>query len=391
LYSANELKERIVAGDVRAIARAASLIENGSGAGRELVRLLGPIVGKARTIGITGPPGAGKSTLTNAMTRALRRAGKKVGVVAVDPSSPVSKGALLGDRIRMLEHHDDSGVFIRSLATRGHKGGLAEATFEIVSLLEAAGFDVVLIETVGVGQDEVDICGRADVTVVVLVPGLGDDIQAIKAGIMETADIFAINKADLPGADSVEQTIRHMQSLDATGHAKRIAPVRRVVANEGTGIDELVRLAMELPVRRRENAAHPPFKLSATIDHLGIAVRRIEEAALFYVEQLGLTVVNRESVAAEMVNVAMIPVGDARIELLEATEPDSTIGRFLHKHGPGLHHVALKVDDLPAAIARIRSAGGRILNEPRCGAGGHLYVFVHPASAGGVLLELIQR
>lgn len=391
MHSASKLKDRILGGDARAIARAASLIENGTEAGRQLVESLKPFTGRARTIGLTGPPGAGKSTLANAMTRVLRKLGKKAGVIAVDPSSPVSGGALLGDRIRMQEHHNDPGVFVRSLATRGHRGGLAGATFEVAAVLDAAGFEAVLIETVGAGQDEVDIWGRADVTIVVLVPGLGDDVQTMKAGIMETADIFAINKSDLPGAEHVEQAIRQMQSLGNAGESAREAPVRRVVASEGVGVDELVNLALEAPSRRRTGAGSLAYASNVTIDHLGIAVSAAEEALRFWREQLGLTVSGVESVPAEGVNVAMLPAGEARIELLEATSSGSTIAKFIEKRGVGLHHVALKVDDLATSVERIRKAGGRILNEPRPGAGGHWYVFVHPANTGGVLVELIQR
>jgi LAO/AO transport system kinase len=391
LHSPIELKDRILAGDIRVIARAATLIENGTQAGRQLLEMLGPFTGKSRTIGLTGPPGAGKSTLANAMTRVLRGLGKKAGVIAVDPSSPVSGGALLGDRIRMQEHHHDEGVFVRSLATRGHRGGLAAATFEVAALLDAGGFDVVLIETVGAGQDEVDIWGRTDVTILVLVPGLGDDVQSMKAGIMETADIFAINKSDLPGAEHVEQSIREMQSLGNAGEPLREARVRRVIASKGTGVDELVKLALEASSRRGASRAGGAQLGNVTIDHLGIAVSETEDSLRFWNEQLCLAVSGFETVMAEKVNVTMLPAGEARIELLEAATADSTIAKFIEKHGPGLHHVALKVEDLANAVERIRTAGGRILNEPRPGAGGHLYVFVHPASTGGVLLELIQQ
>jgi len=240
------LSERVLAGDLRALARAASLLEYGRDNGRELLSELFDRTGRAITIGITGPPGAGKSTLVSALTRTLRANGKTVGVLAVDPSSAFSRGAILGDRIRMQEHHADPGVFIRSMATRGQMGGLAAATLDLALLLDAAGWDVVLIETVGVGQDEIDIARLADVTVVVLVPGQGDDIQAIKAGVMEVADVFAINKADLPGVEGLEQEIRFVQSLSDKNRSVFPAPIRRVIATEGQGIEELLKTALAI-------------------------------------------------------------------------------------------------------------------------------------------------
>jgi LAO/AO transport system kinase len=192
-------------------------------------------------VGITGAPGAGKSTLASQIASAVRRQGQTIGIIAVDPSSPFSRGALLGDRIRMQEHHGDPGVFIRSMATRGKLGGLARSTLEIALLFDAFGVDVVLIETVGVGQDEIDIARLADVTVLVLAPGFGDDVQAMKAGIMEVADLFAINKSDLPGADQLEQDIRAMQSIsNSIEPLSQPAPIRRVVATNGSGVDGLL-------------------------------------------------------------------------------------------------------------------------------------------------------
>src|SRR5580658_3178097 len=205
--------ERIVNGDIRALARAASWIEDRRPEAESLLRELFPRTGRAMILGVTGAPGAGKSTLCDQFVRTLRDEGKTVTVIAVDPSSPYSGGAILGDRIRMQRHHADQGVFIRSMATRGWLGGLARATMEMTMLFDAAGYDVVVIETVGVGQDEVEIARLAGVTMVVLVPGMGDDVQAIKAGIIEIADVFIINKSDQPEPDRLERDIKTIQSL----------------------------------------------------------------------------------------------------------------------------------------------------------------------------------
>jgi LAO/AO transport system kinase len=225
------IADQIVQGEVRALARAATWIENGAPEAAPLLQELSPRSGKALVLGITGPPGAGKSTLCDQLIRAIRAEGKRVAVIAVDPSSPITGGALLGDRIRMQRHHDDPSVFIRSMATRGWPGGLARATGDMAKLLDAAGYDVVIVETVGVGQAEVEVARLAGVTVVVLVPGAGDDVQAIKAGIMEIAQVFVINKADLPGADRLEQ------ELHGSGAT---APIIKTVALEGKGVNELL-------------------------------------------------------------------------------------------------------------------------------------------------------
>lgn len=230
--------ERIRAGDVRALARAISAIEDGRPESLALMKALFPFSGNARVIGMTGAPGAGKSTLVDQLAREYRKQQRTIGIVAVDPTSPYTGGAILGDRIRMQAHHADTGIYIRSMATRGFLGGLARATSDVATILDASGKDLVLIETVGVGQDEVDIVRLADITVVILVPGMGDDVQTIKAGIMEIADIFVINKSDRDGADRVEREIRAMQTL-AARKDKWTPPIVKTVAVDGKGVPEL--------------------------------------------------------------------------------------------------------------------------------------------------------
>ncbi|MGC2163164.1 MAG: methylmalonyl Co-A mutase-associated GTPase MeaB [Silvibacterium sp.] len=234
----DELVARVRAGDVRALARAISLVENAAPDAAEVLSACFPYTGKTLRVGVTGAPGAGKSTLVDRLARMWRAAGSKVGVIAVDPTSPFTGGALLGDRIRMQEKLGDDGLYVRSMATRGSLGGLAGTTADVAQVIEASGRDVVLIETVGVGQDEVEIVRLADVTVVVLVPGMGDDVQSLKAGIMEIADIFAVNKADRDDADRVEKEIRAMQSL-AGSHEAWVTPVVKTVGTTGDGVDAL--------------------------------------------------------------------------------------------------------------------------------------------------------
>ena len=223
------------------MARLISVVERGGDEARETGRRTFPLSGKAYTVGITGPPGAGKSTLTDQLIKVIRSAGSEVGVLAIDPTSPFSGGAFLGDRVRMQEHSLDHGVFIRSMATRGHLGGLSVATPEAIRVLDAAGFPVVLVETVGVGQVEVEIAGSADSTVVVLNPGAGDAVQAHKAGLLEVADIFVVNKADRPGVKELERDLNNMLDLNLeihTGAAWR-PPIVRCVASSGDGIEEV--------------------------------------------------------------------------------------------------------------------------------------------------------
>ncbi len=225
-------------GDARALSRAITTVENRAPGWSDLLKALFPHSGKARVIGMTGAPGAGKSTLVDQLARHYRKEDRTVGIVAVDPTSPYTGGAILGDRIRMQDHFADPGIYIRSMATRGALGGLARTTADVTTVLDASGRDVVLIETVGVGQDEVDIVRLADITVVILVPGMGDDVQTIKAGIMEIADIFVINKSDREGAERVEREIRALQSL-AARHDGWTPPIVKTVASDGKGVQEL--------------------------------------------------------------------------------------------------------------------------------------------------------
>ncbi|MFQ5341379.1 MAG: methylmalonyl Co-A mutase-associated GTPase MeaB [Anaerolineae bacterium] len=229
----------VLAGDRRAIARAITQVERGGQQARTILAQLYPRTGRAQIIGVTGSPGTGKSTLVNQLALAYRRRGRTVGIVAVDPTSPFSGGAILGDRVRMQALSGDDGVFIRSMATRGSLGGLAWTTRDVVSVLDAAGFDVIIIETVGAGQSEVEIAGAAHTTIVVTVPGLGDDIQAAKAGILEIADVFVVNKADLAGADQAVTQLRTMLNLDPHMGAWR-PPIIKSTATTGEGVPELV-------------------------------------------------------------------------------------------------------------------------------------------------------
>jgi LAO/AO transport system kinase len=234
----DSLSQAVLSGQFRALARAVSLVERGHPDAARLLADIYPATGNARIVGITGSPGSGKSTLVAALAKHYRKQGKRVGIIAVDPTSPFSGGAILGDRIRMADLYTDRGVFIRSMATRGFLGGLAKATNDVVDLLDASGFDMVLVETVGVGQDEVEVIRTVQTNVVVLVPGMGDDIQAIKAGIMEIGDIFVVNKADRPGADKTVTEVTMMMSL-VEEHGDWVPPIVKTTASRAEGIVEL--------------------------------------------------------------------------------------------------------------------------------------------------------
>ncbi|MGD1101927.1 MAG: methylmalonyl Co-A mutase-associated GTPase MeaB [Terriglobia bacterium] len=456
----HDFVDKILAGDRRAIARAISSVENRDPVAVPLLRELFPRAGRARVVGLTGAPGAGKSKLVEKLAIEYRRRSARVGILAVDPTSPFSGGAILGDRVRMQSLANDPGVYIRSMATRGQLGGLAPTTQDAVTILDAAGCEIVLIETVGVGQDEVEVARLADVTVLLLVPGLGDDIQTFKAGVMEIADVYVVNKADRAGADRVEQEVTAMLSLASRPDGWR-PPIVRTVATTGQGISALVQALDQfhafsekgdVTVRRRKEhwrsrlldllrqtlferavagplldgsldrqvadllshqrdahqvveeiiaallpgsaSSHPAFSSrgGVKIHHLGIAVESLARTVPLFQKLLGKAPDAEESVADQKVRVAVFRLGDSHLELLESTEDDSPIARFIAKRGQGIHHLALAVPDLPEALRKLESEGVHLIDrEPRVGAGNEQIAFLHPSSTAGVLIELIEE
>ena len=273
-----ELLERARTGDRGALARLLSLVEAGGPPSRELGRLAFPLGGQAYTVGITGAPGAGKSTLTSALIGTIRRTGDQVAVLAIDPSSPYTGGAILGDRVRMQDHANDAGVFIRSMATRGHLGGLALAAPQAIRVLDAAGLPWVLVETVGVGQVEVEIAGAADTTVVVVNPGWGDGVQANKAGLLEIADVFVINKADRPGTEETRRDLQLM--LDLSDLRDWRPPIIATVASRGEGVDELWQAVVDHRAHLDKTGLLQERRARRTSEELReIIVRRLEQRA----------------------------------------------------------------------------------------------------------------
>ena len=440
------LADRVLARDPRALARAITLVENETGEGAALVGQVYPKSGRAYLVGVTGSPGAGKSTLTDRLIGEWRKAGLTVGVLCVDPTSPYTGGAILGDRVRMQAHAEDAGVFIRSMATRGHLGGLAQTTAEAATILDAAGFDIVIIETVGVGQDEVDVVRTADISLVIVVPGAGDEVQALKAGIMEIADIFVVNKADRDGADRTAASIETMLSLEDWPSDEWRPPVLRTEATSGRGVPELVAMVAKfreasagaMGERRRARAEWrlrellgrqflhhlerhvlAPGEFDAVLDrvaaretdpytaadaivtrgtggggatpldHVGIAVSNAADVVAWFDQVLGLKTGEPEDIGLHRLR--FVDAGNATFELVEPLSPEAPVAKFLEKRGPGLHHICLRVSDIDAAVAALKARGIRMIDDtPRPGAHGSRIAFLHPSSAQGLLVELKQ-
>jgi LAO/AO transport system kinase len=400
------LVEGIRAREWRALGRGLSILEDGAPEAGALVARLYPSTGRAFVIGVTGPPGSGKSTLVRGLARSYRGTGRTVGIIAVDPTSPFTGGALLGDRVRMQDLATDRDVFIRSMATRGAMGGLAPTTRDAVDLLDAAGFDPILVETVGVGQDEVDVMRTVDAVAVVTVPGLGDEIQAIKAGIMEIADVFVVNKSDREGADRTAATGACL--VPAARHARApLLGVRRGACPGARRGGRVLRSDRAAGNRSLHGGGRDPGagrgargycrrdgadEMKARLDHIGIAVGDLAAALAFYRDALGLQVEGSEEVGSQQVRAHFVPAGGPKLELLEGTAADSPIAKYVAKRGPGLHHITFQVDDLAAALVKLKARGVRLIDErPRPGAEGALVAFIHPSSAHGVLVELKQQ
>ncbi|MBI5200484.1 MAG: methylmalonyl Co-A mutase-associated GTPase MeaB [Elusimicrobia bacterium] len=436
----------VLAGDVACAGRALSIVIDERAGYEELSRSFFVHAGKAHKIGVSGPPGSGKSSLINRLVAQYRKAGERIGILAVDPTSPFTGGAFLGDRLRVQQHAMDSGVFFRSLGSRGTIGGLTSTIFSAIHVLEAWGCERILLETVGTGQDEVEIAHVADTVLYVTTPSLGDEIQAMKAGAMEAADVLVLNKSDLAEKDKALAALQEALGLGGRETAGWTVKVVAASAAKSDGIGELVaavdehrawlkssgrdrarakdqlRMELSLLVARRVTqnalgsisesqledllsrrtdpvtlgahlAASP--RLDRSMDHVGVAVEDIKTAVRFYQDSLGLEIVHEETVPLQKVRVVFLAApgagpGECQVELLEPTADDGAVAQFLDKRGPGIHHIAFHTRDMKGEFDRLTKAGTPPLDvNPRPGSRGHQVCFLHPKHAHGVLVELV--
>jgi LAO/AO transport system kinase len=440
-----DIVKGILKGNPKAMARAISMIEDRDDYAQKILKRIFHYSGRSLVIGITGAPGSGKSTLVDQLVNIFKHKQKKVGIIAVDPTSPFSGGAILGDRIRMMRHSMDKDVFIRSMATRGHLGGLSKASSEAITVLEAGGKDLILVETVGVGQDEVEVVKLADMILVILTPGTGDEIQAFKAGIMEIADIFVLNKADSPETEKVERQLKAM--LDLGLNKEGIPPIIKTVATTGQNVDSLVKQIESFAVNQKEELKiarkkrlilwmlrdiirekidqlinqnikesefndyvnqiykreMDPYTLSEDlirnlkdssmtekIHHIGIAVNDLKKSLNQWKKYFSLKNEEIEEIKERGVRVATLGFDkEPLIELLEAVGENSTIKKFIENNGEGIHHICFKTDNLDQKVKELKKKGIRFVQaDAVSGAGGSRIIFIHPSHLNGVLIEL---
>ncbi len=380
-----QLAKKILKKEKLALAQFITLLENRNPqAIAETKKLRAASADKAIRIGVTGPQGVGKSSLLSRLIEQALKKKKRIGVLVVDPTSPLHGGAFLGDRLRMQQHTLNNNVFIRSMATRTNQNGLSPAIDEAATALEAFGCDLILIETIGIGQDEIAVTQIVDRTALILSPDFGDKFQAMKSGLIEVCDLIVVNKIDLPKAKSALIVLQEMSKL----------PVFGVSAKSGTGVDKLLETLLKKGFSPR--GAHQgrffSEELSLSIDHIGIAVKKIKTALPFYQEQLGLKKVFIETVPQQKVRVAILPIGNSQIELLEATSKNSPIAKFIAKRGEGIHHIAFETTDLKKRLKNLSDQGVCLIDStPRRGAQGKQIAFLHPKSTFGSLVELTQR